>query len=147
MTLNQPSPFQLLKHFRTLTGERVTLGRYDRVEALDITASSVTLLLEVHKFTERAREDRLTAKGLKMISYSYTTGKRREIVSWDDEFEPRVARHGDWVTTESDWYEKRDWEALCARPGQGRDSVGRQVQEIEWRLESQLFASSESRES
>lgn len=152
MTTHKPTPFQLLRHWRTLTGEPVTLGRYDRVEALDITATSVTLLLEVHKFIERAREDRLTAKGLKMISYNLTTGKRREIISWDDEFEPRVARHGDWVTTESEWYDKRDWEALCARPGDesrlgGRDSVGRKVQEIEWRLESQLFASSESRES
>src|SRR5687768_4834697 len=149
MTLNQPTPFQLLRHFRNLTGEQVTLGRYDRVEALDITATSITLLVETHKFTERAREDRLTAKGLRMISHNTATGRRRVIESWDDDFTPRVVRHGDWVVTESEWYDKRDWEALCAKPGDdsrfgGRDSVGREVQAIEWRLESSLFSTSES---
>lgn len=141
-----PTPFQLLRTFRTLTGETVTLGRYDTVDALEVTSSSVTLLLTVTKFAEYPREDRLTRQGMKMISHRLDTGKRREIVSWDDDFVPKVARHFGSVVTKAEWYDKRDWEALCGRPGDGsrfgaRDSVSREVQRVESRLDRKLSSS------
>lgn len=142
-----PTPFQLLRTFRTLTGEQVTLGRYDTVDALEVTDTSVTLLLTVTRFTERAREDKLTHQGMKMISHNLATGKRREIISWDEDFVPKLARHWGSVTSESEWHDKRDWEALCHRPGTGgrfgqRDSIGRQAQHAEDRLTDRLYASS-----
>lgn len=145
--MTSPTPFQLLRTFRDLTLETVTLGRYDTVDALEVTEKSVTLLLTVTKFTERAREDVLTRQGMKMISHSLDgSGKRREIICWDEDFVPKVARHFGSVVTEAEWYDKRDWEALCARPGDGsrfgqRDSVSREVQRVESRLDRKLSSS------
>lgn len=144
-----PTPFQLLREFRRITSIQVTLGRYDEVQALEVTDQSVTLLLTVRKFTERAHEDKITGEGMRMISVNLTTGKRREITSWDESYQPKIARHLGSVTTAEEWYDKRDWEALCHRAGNGtrlgqRDNVGRQTQEVEWRLESMLYTRSES---
>lgn len=139
------TPYQLLAEFQRVTGEQVRLKRYDSIMALEVTDSTITLLVEWHRFTEMTREDRLTAKGMRMISYG---PKGRRVIEVDDEdFVPVVVRHWGSGKTESEWYDQRDWETICYRPGDGsrfgqRDSAQVQADLAEDRLNARLFATS-----
>lgn len=119
--------YQRLAIFNEETGLNIRLRPFESVLKVGIGDTDAVLLLETHRYEERSREYRLTARYRKMISVSIERGYE-ELLIEDDEFPGMVIKKFEFSKTADVQREQREWERMCHRPAGDRDSHSRLAQ-------------------
>lgn len=117
-----PTVFQLLAQLSGITGDKIALKPYDRLDAVMITDDRATVFITTHKVRETGSQTTLMRQGTRMISYTLAgIATKSDRTLWDPAFAPLVVDARWEGRTESDYEDKLIWEGMCHRPGHGRD--------------------------
>lgn len=129
--------YQTLARVAELTGQKLHLKPWEELVGVKVEENRVTVSLVTHQVTELVREVRLTGRGRRLISWSWSESgqmSREEFTIWDENFVPEVHKNFPGRTQQEE-RQRALWEKDCYRPGNGgrfgqRDSFDRAVQAI-----------------
>ena len=120
--VSQLTPYQQLKLIESVTGCRVTLGRYETVKSVSVEKSRVCLVLNRVSFREGLRTDTILHEGISLYEWRlHPDGQwhaELPITSWWKPEVTIVERFSH--KTEAEQRESYQWAVMCERPGSAK---------------------------